>query len=108
VAPRYEVRDRALQFAVRDEAVLPYEVRDRAALQLAVRDEVAPRYAVRDWAAPVCAVLTVAAYGEQAQPFLAVKPAAQGVRQELCAAALRPLVLLVLVQMRLWPVPGQE
>jgi hypothetical protein len=75
---------------------------------LLVWGEVVLPYEVRDRAAPQCAALMAAAYGEQAQPFSAEEPAAQGVRQELCAAALRPPVLLVLVQMRLLPVPGQE
>lgn len=72
------------------------------------QDEAAPQCVAYGEVAPQCAALMAAAYGEQAQPFSAEEPAAQGVRQELCAAALRPPVLLVLVQMRLLPVPGQE
>jgi hypothetical protein len=83
-----------------DEVVLPYEVRDRAAPQCA-EARGAVLVAQR-------AVLTAAACAAQAQPFSAVEPAAQDVRQELRAAALHPLVLSVLVQMRLWPVPGKE
>jgi hypothetical protein len=53
-----------------------------------------------------CAVLTAVADAAQVQPSSAVEPATRGVEQ--CAVAPQRLVLLVLEQMRLWPVLGQE